>query len=85
MTNATGNPIPMDKTSCAFGDAPLSAGFPVAVPASGSLTLYIPVIYFQPSVSTFDLYAVIETSDGSVFSPTATTITVKPIVLIDAT
>lgn len=85
-SNLTGTPAAKDATSAAFGDAPLSAGFPISVPASGSLTLRIPVIYHQPSgLTTFDLSANIESNDGSNFSPTAATITVTPIVLIDAT
>lgn len=86
-TCITGNSFALDKTSFAAGDAPLSAGFPVAVPASGSLVLRIPIIYFQPSGSTtFDVSANLISSDGSNFSPSSpATITVTTIPGIPST
>lgn len=85
-SNLTGTSTALDKTSFAPGVAPLSAGFPVAVPASGTLTIRVPVVYFQTSGSTtFNLSASIPCSDGSTVIPTAATLTITSIPGIPST
>lgn len=64
-------------------------GANVVVPASGSLVLNWNVVFFAPSTrpvysgggGTYDVGAIVYTSDGSVTSPTAATVTVNPLPL----
>lgn len=82
--------IPTGATFAAAGVGvpAISVGVPVSVPASGSLVFPFSVVFFAPSTGpigagngTYSVGAVCETSDGSVFSPTAATVTVNPIAL----
>lgn len=57
----------------------------IKVPASGSLVLLIPYVFFQPSSSTYDVSCNLTTSDGSFFSPTAAQVTVTNVNFQDAT
>ena|SRR5271166_5945567 len=90
----TGDSFPKDTPPAAFAAAPLNGNFPFTVPAGGSITLNLPVILFLPSArvppapttySTYDISAVIYTSDGSTFSPSAAQLTVTAIPITDAT
>lgn len=81
-------PTGATNASAGVGVPAISAGIPVSVPASGSLNFPFSVVFFAPSTGpigagngTYSVGAVCESSDGSVFSPTAVTITVNPITL----
>lgn len=83
----TGNSAPY-ATSVAQGEWALGPGVNITVPASGSLAYSAPFVFFAPSTGqygagngTFSVGAVCQTSDGSIFSPTAATVTVNPITL----
>src|SRR5271166_2008933 len=59
---------------------------PISVPASGTLVLPATFIFFAPSISlggvqtTYDCFATIQTSDGSVFNTTSpATATIMPL------
>lgn len=84
----TAIPTGATNASCGIGVPAISSGFNVSVPASGSLVFPFSVVFFAPSTGpigagsgTYSVGAVCETSDGSVFSPTAATVTVNPIAL----
>lgn len=69
-----------------YGQPNLSAGATVAVAASGSAIFPVDLVFFAPSTGllsagngTYDVGAQITSSDGSVFHPTADTITVNNI------
>lgn len=65
-----------DPAACALGAPAFSPGFSVSVPASGSLKFTFGVVPFISTGSgTFSIGAICNSSDGSVFSPTATTLT----------
>lgn len=84
----TGAPNYEINGGVAVSNVPLSAGTNVVVPAGGSLILPFNVVCFSPSTGpigagsgTYNVGAVCQTSDGSVFSPTAATLTVNPLPL----
>lgn len=67
-----------DPAPANFGLAPLGPGLPISVPASGSLVLKYGVVFFGPGYgTTYSIGAICNSSDGSVFSPTAATVTVS--------
>jgi hypothetical protein len=83
----TGNSAPY-ANAVASGEWALGPGVNITVPASGSLSYSAPFVFFAPSTGqygagsgTFSIQAVCNTSDGSVFLPTAATVTVNPITL----
>jgi hypothetical protein len=63
----------------------LSAGFPISVPASGSLVVRFSVCAFEPSRTTYDVGAVILSTGNVYSSPTAATLTVTAPNFQDAT
>lgn len=72
----------------ALGVVNLGPGAVVTVPASGSVVYGFSVVFFAPSTGpigagtgTFDIGALVSTSDGSNFTPTAQSVTVNPIAL----
>lgn len=72
----------------AFGVPNLGPAAATSVAASGSTVFPVSLVFFAPSTGpigagtgTFSVGAVIQSSDGSVFSPTAATVTVNPIAL----
>lgn len=72
FTNAPTN----DPAAAAVGAPAISSGFPVIVPASGTLKVTFGVVPFISSgTGTFSIGAICTSNDGSVFSPTATTLT----------
>lgn len=74
LTGAPSN----DYAACALGQPFLGGGATISVPASGSLTFKMGVVFFRDSGSTtYDVGAICTSSDGSVFSPTADTVTVS--------
>jgi len=81
ITNYTGGP--QEPVGCALGDVPTGPGYPQIVVASGTLAVPFDVVFFYQSTGvagggsgTYDIGALIQTSDGSVFKPTAATATV---------
>lgn len=83
----TGSAIPYHP-ALNFGAINLGPGVSTSVPASGSLSFPVSLIVFSPSTGqygggsgTFSISAICGASDGSVFSPTAATLTVNPIAL----
>lgn len=80
----TGSVTPGEvNTAIAVSNPVLLVGQPATVPASGTLILPVSYIFFAPSVSlgnvqtTYDCFATIQTSDGSVFNATpAATVTI---------
>ncbi len=84
--NQTGNPVPMDGSSVAYGDVPLSQGFNNVIPASGSANFLISYSIYSPSTGssdagsgTYDVGALVLSNDGSAISPTPATVTVHPV------
>ena len=65
------------RVSANFGKAPLGPGETVSVAASGSQTFLMYVVFFAPSVTTFDVGCYCQASDGSQFEPTVCTVTVN--------
>jgi len=66
----------------AIGDAALGPGETISVPASGSLKFNIPFTFFGTSKTGNQIYncgANVQTSDGSVFSPTPATALIQPL------
>lgn len=89
----TGAPA-IDKAAggAALGQPQLGqSGANVTVPAGGSLVFNWNVVFFAPSTrpvysgsgGTYDVGAICYSNDGSVFSPTAATVTVNPLPLPD--
>lgn len=83
--NYTGDNL-QPHVSVAYGTPNLGAGATVAVAASGSTIFPVNLTFFAPSTGllsdgegTYDVGAQITSSDGSVFHPTADTITVNNI------
>lgn len=83
--NYTGDNL-QPHVSVAYGKPNLLPGATVAVAASGSTIFPVDLTFFAPStgllstgVGTYDVGAQITSSDGSVFHPTADTITVNNI------
>lgn len=83
--NYTGDSL-APHVSVAYGTANLSAGATTSVAASGSTIFPVDLTFFAPSTGllstgsgTYDVGAQINSSDGSVFHPTADTITVNNI------
>jgi hypothetical protein len=79
------------QTSVAYGQPNLSAGATVSVAASGSTVFPVDLVFFAPSTGllgagsgTFDVSAQINSSDGSVFAPTATLVSVDQITFADS-
>jgi len=75
-----------ENVGCAFGSPNLGPAAATSVAASGSTVFPVPLVFFAPSTGpigtgsgTFDVGCIIQSSDGSVFSPTAATVTVNPI------
>lgn len=67
-----------DPAACALGMPVFSPGFSVSVPASGSLKFTFGVVGFiSTGTGTFSIGAICNSNDGSVFSPTVTTLTVS--------
>lgn len=101
ISNSGGSPVNLvncQPTVIQHGGSPQSSWIPFAagnmldglagsiqVPASGSLTLLIPYVFFQPSSSTYDVSVNLTTSDGSFFSPSASQVTVTNVNFQDAT
>jgi hypothetical protein len=88
--NYTGGTL-APQTSVAYGQPNLSAGATVSVAASGSTIFPVDLVFFAPSTGllsdgngTYDVGAQITSSDGSVFHPTADTITVNNITFADS-
>ena len=85
----TGSPGFEENSGLALGLVPLSAGFPVSVPASGSLNFNFSAVFFSPSTgpigagsNTYSVSAQCSASDGSNFAPaSAATVTVNPLPL----
>jgi hypothetical protein len=72
--------------ACALGVVDLGPGAITMVPASGTLSFSFGATFFAPSTGpigagtgTYSVGCVIVGADGSVFSPTAATLTVNPI------
>lgn len=83
--NYTGDSL-APHVSVAYGQPNLSAGATVSVAASGSTVFPVDLVFFAPSTGllsdgngTYDVGAQITADDGSVFHPTADTITVNNI------
>lgn len=83
----TGSSAPYDPT-VNIGVFNIGQGANITVPASGSLSFAAPAVFFAPSTGqygagsgTYSVTAICQSSDGSVFSPTAATVTVNPIAL----
>jgi len=83
----TGTAVPA-QASVGLGSVPLSSGFVTSVPAGGDLVLSFSCVFFSPSTGidgtgsgTYDIGAVILAADGSIFSPSADTVTVDPLPL----
>lgn len=83
--NYTGDSL-APHTSVSYGQPNLSAGATTSVAASGSQVFPVDLTFFAPSTGllsagsgTFDVGAQIQSSDGSYFHPTATTVTVNNI------
>jgi hypothetical protein len=83
----TGSAIPYDP-SANIGAINLGPSVNVSVPAAGSLSFPFSMVFFAPSTGplgtgggTYSVNAICQSNDGSVFSPTAATITVNPIAL----
>lgn len=90
ITGCTPNAIFTGATTytpaCALGTVDLDPNANLTVPASGSLIIPFGVVFFSPSTGpigagsgTYSVSATISGSDGSVFAPTAATVTVNPI------
>jgi len=88
--NFTGNPVPMDGSSVAYGDVPLGQGFNNIIPASGSANFLLSYSIYQPSTGlnsndygalagTYDVGALVISNDRSQVSPTVQTVTVNPV------
>lgn len=59
------------------GEPPISPGFPISVPASGTLIITFYATFFRTSgTSTYSVGAVCHGSDASIFQPTVGTVTV---------
>lgn len=76
----------LGPTSVAYGTPNLSAGATVSVAASGSQVFPVDMVFFAPStgllsdgVGTYSVTAYCNGSDGSVFAPTATLVSVDQI------
>jgi len=89
--NFTGNPIPVDGSSVAYGAVPLTQGFNNVVPAGGSLNLRFSYSIYQPSAmtgldqtknGTYDVGCLIIANDGEQLSPSVATVTVNPVLPI---
>lgn len=83
----TGSSVPYHPASNA-GVANIGPSANISVPASGSQAFAIPFVFFAPSTGqygagngTYSVSAICQSADGSVFSPTAATVTVNPIAL----
>lgn len=87
--NFTGNPVPMDGSSVAYGNIPLSQGFNNVVPAGGSAKFLFSYSIYAPSLKpddsgsgTYDVGCLILANDGEQLSPTPATVTVAPVLPI---
>lgn len=83
----TGSSAPYDP-SINIGAINLGNGVNLSVPASGSLTFPFSFVAFASSTNpyntgngTYSISAICNASDGSIFSPTAATVTVNSITL----
>jgi hypothetical protein len=84
--NSTGNPIPMDGSSVAYGDVPLGQGFNNVIPASGSATFPLSYSIYSPSTGpsntgsgTYDVTASVIGNNGEQVSASPSTVTVHPV------
>lgn len=82
----TGAPTYEDGQAVGVGQVNIGPGSNVSVSAGGSLVIPFSLNFFAPSTGllsagsgTFSVGAVINSSDGSIFSPTAATVTVNNI------
>ncbi len=85
--NITGGAVG-EHQAASLGVVQLGPGTVVSVPATGSITFPFNVVFFSPStgpigagVNTWDVLATVIASDGSVFAPSAATVTVNPLPL----
>jgi hypothetical protein len=79
---------PPGAVSCALGVAPLGPGQTVQVSPSSSLAFGYSYVFFAPSTGpigagdgTYSIGALVSSSDGSNFAPTAAEVTVNPLPL----
>lgn len=84
--NFTGNPIPTDGSSVAYGQIPLGQGINNSIPASGSATFPLSYSLYAPSVKeddsgtgTYDIGCLVVGNNGEQISPTPATVTVHPV------
>lgn len=74
LTGAPSNDFPAANA----GVASLGPGENVTVPAGGTLVMPFGAVFFASSGSTtYDVGAVCQSNDGSIFSPTAATVTIS--------